>query len=366
MRRASLGLGRALPVSLLAVAALGVQACDAEPAFDRRAMLESLVDTVVLPQHRDQAAEGAGLASALEAYCGEPDEAGLAEARAAWGRTRAAWLRTEAHGLGPVMDERIAGELDFRPTRPATVEANVLEAGVDDASVDALGVAGKGLPALEYLLFPPEGDALDRLTGRRCAYAAALAHHVSRRSARLVEAWSPAGDDYRAALTTAGDGSVVYESQHAAVGALVNTLFSVLEDLKLARLGGPLGLGEAEADPEAVESPYAGGSIAGILATLEGAIAVWTGDYGGVDGVGLGDYVAAFDPALSARFGRELQEVVDLLYGVEPPLADRIREGDVSDAELAYEALRAAERTLGSDVAMTLSITVAFTDNDGD
>lgn len=346
---------------------LVVAGCDTGPDFDRRAMFVSLADTVIEPQYADYAAEAMGLASAMEAYCESPDETALGESRAAWRATRTAYLRTEAHAFGPAMDERIEGQIDFRPTRTGTIETNVSASdAITDAWIDGLGVAGKGLPALEYLLYPPEGDALTRLTDRRCDYAAALARHLVRQGTRLVDAWSADGDDYRAAMVDAGDGSAVYENQHAVVSVLVNELFATLEDLKLNRLGGPLGFREDPADPAAVESPYAGHSVAGVIATLEGVLAIWTGSYAGVDGMGLSAYVAAFDPELADRLGRELQEIIDLLYGVEPPLTDRIGDGDLTDAELAYDALRAAERTLGSDVAMTLSVTVTFTDNDGD
>lgn len=354
-----------LPLALLL-------SCDQEPAYDRAAMFASLSDVVAIPAHEAFRADAGALADATAALCADPNEDSLAAARAAWARSRTSYKETEAFAFGPAMTLRIEGEVDFWPTRPTNVELAIQgEQSLDDAWFDAAGTSAKGLPALDYLLFDPERTDEELLTvlaedPRRCPYVEGLGAHVARQAARLLEAWSPEGGDYRGALVNAGDGSEAFMSEHEAVSAVLNHFIATLEDVKLNRLAKPMGLTESPADPLRVESPHGGHDVADLLATLRGLRDLWTGDRDGTEGVGLDDYVASRDPELADRFTGEMDNLVGLAESIEPPLADRIREGDTRDAEQLHQALRETQRTMASEVAMTLAVTVTFTDNDGD
>ena len=345
----------------IALLALLLASCDAAPAYDRAAMLESLSDVVAVPAYRAFEAEAEILAGATGALCEAPSEETLGAARDAWRGARTAFKRTEAFGFGPAMERRIDGAVDFWPTRVTNIELAIRDAGPFDAAwFESAGTSVKGLPALEYLLFDPartDAELLARLgeDPRRCAYVAGLGGHVAAQASLLVEAWQPG---YRDMLVT--------DDPHASVSLMVNHQIAVLEDVKLNRLSKPLGLDGAGPDPEAVESPYAGHDVAGMLATLRGVRDAWTGDRGGVEGIGLDDYVASRDPELAADVTRRLDDVVGLTEAIDPPLRDRIAEGHTNEAEQLHQALRETQRLFAADVAMTLAVTVTFTDNDGD
>lgn len=176
----------------------GTGACG-ETSSLRREVLTHLADEVIAPAHRSLAVDAQSLVPALTAVCAGPDAGALASAQAAWSRVRDDWSVIQSFAFGPVIVQQQAAELDFWPVRTDTVDARIAEAPatIDAAYIDGLGTSAKGLPALEYLLFP--GPLADDAV--RCAYARALAEDIAQRSRSLDDAWQA---EYAEALRSAG------------------------------------------------------------------------------------------------------------------------------------------------------------------
>ena len=349
---------RGLLVAL--VASVTTVACVFVSSGGSSSRLHTLRDTteqVIVPGYHDLARDAAALREALAGYCAAPDDPGLVGAREAFLVTSATWSRTYAWGFGPVVDERLEGEIAFWPIRTDTVESNLAAgATLDEAWVASLGSAGKGLPVIEYLLF---ADSVGS-DARRCAYAAAAAAHLATTTARLADAWD---GGYADAVIGAGGESAVYGSQLEAFSAILTQMISAVQRIKLLRLGGPLGITtEGTPQPDAVELPYAEASVAAMVATLEGLRALWTVP----DGDGLDEWLTERDAALAARVRDELDAAIAAVGAVPEPLSEYVAGADHTAGDAALEAIRRLERTLATDVSGALAIAVMFTDNDGD
>lgn len=333
-----------------------------EPA--RAELLRETVDRVILPGYRAVETNATELHARTVALCAAPDAAGVEASRAAWRDLFLAWERTEAAQFGPTRDLNLGAELAFFPTRPDTIEATIAsDAPLDDASVDALGAAGLGIFALEYLLYatPDATELAGALTPRRCDYLVAVAADAMRLSARIVVAWTPYGESLATAATA---GNTTFPSQLRAISTLFTQLLASVTLIKSARLGLPLGDGAAGVpQPTEVRSRYAGLSNEGMLAELDGVRAVWTA---GVDGRGLGGYLAMRNATLADTVLAQMTSTRTALASLPEPLETYVTRPEHLLATEAQLEARTLERTLGTEVSTALSISVMFTDADGD
>jgi predicted lipoprotein len=322
--------------------ALGLTAC-AGRDDPRLPVLDALATGFV-------AAELEALAQATEALaatspCGE----GAAAARDGWWAARAPWKRVELVKFGPVVElpERVGPKLDDWPVNAAAVEALVAGDGpLDAAAFAAMGSATRGFPVVELLLW---GEPLAAGT-RRCEVATGALADVAAQAAALRGAWA---DPWGAWLTRPG-GDGPYETVQAVVDEWVNRLGFTVENLRLEKLGKPLGDtsgGEVQAD--ALESPYSGRSLTDARDALAGVAAAWEALRG------------LATPAVAEAVDERLDAAAVALAAVPEPLATAIVE-DRAAVVAAQEALQALQVVLQVDVASALGVTVVFNDNDGD
>ena len=204
--------------------------------LDKRELLASLGDNVILPTLRDfaQAASALETATATYAQSGSSDD--RAAAQQAWRDAMSLWQRAEVMQIGPagVMGD-VAGGEDLRLqiySYPLVNRCRVDQELVEGAYVDPGAFSNelvnvRGLDALEYLLFSdgqtnacaPQNDInstgswngiVDQLAERRADYAASAAALVSSHADLLVRAWEPSEENFLTELATAGSGSGTY------------------------------------------------------------------------------------------------------------------------------------------------------------
>ncbi len=317
------------------------------------------------------AAERAALAEALRALCAEPAErpptaAGVEAARAAWWAARAPWKQAELIRFGPTVEypERLGPPIDTWPVDPSAVEALIAGDGpLDAATFAAQGARARGLPVIEHLLWAEAADAAAsaaRLGAapRRCAALVGLSGDLQANAEALAAAWSaPWGP--RLTTPQAGDGDR-YDDVQDVVDEWVNRMAFTVEDIRGAKLGGPLGDGGgAQAQPALAESAASGRGVADASDALAGVAAAWSGG----DGLGVIDLVD--DAALAARVQQRLDATAARLAALPSPLGQTV----VDQPELvqqAQDALYALQVSLQVELAPAIGVTVTFNDNDGD
>lgn len=355
---------------LIAALALGAAACTdsaSRPAAVRTAMLTDLADRAIAPAHRQFTADATALSAAADALDADPTPATLGAAQSAWITAATGFQRLAALNVPGVQFGLYHNRISTWPTRTGAIDDAVASDEALDADfVAARGSNARGLPALEYLLFAD--DAEERLTDpRRRAYVRALAADVSRQATALERDWARDGGNqlgYFVEADTEG------RDLQSSVSRLVNEMAMVAEDLQYQQVGRPLGVGSRPQDatgtpaPDAVEAPYAGVSLDLIRAELAGLRALVTG--GG--GTGLDDYLAALD-----LDDRPLGEVVleridaadDAAAAIGMPLEQAVTEHPQAVRAL-YDASGALLRSVKTDLANRLGVSITFSDNDGD
>jgi hypothetical protein len=333
----------------------------------RAELLRETVDVVILPGYQRAADAAVALRERNTELCvATPDAAGVEASRAAWATLFTSWEATTASHFGPTRDLNLANELAFYPTRPTSIENNIAATDpIDEAHIEALGAAGLGIFAIEYLLFSP-ADAGEVATAlaespRRCEYLVAASAHVERLTARVVLEWTPYGELF---ANAAMEGNTEFPSQLRAISTLLTQMINSASVMKIARLAAPLG-GDvgSEGDPSVVRSLYAGMSNEGLLAQMDGLRATWTA---GVEGRGLGGYLAVEHPALADTILGQMTSTRAAIDAIPDPFEDYVAMPEHPLGDAALLEVRALERSLGIDASIALSVSVMFLDSDGD
>lgn len=370
------GHSRHVPLAMLLGAALGAAAgasCGERDDDFRRGVLHHVAHALGEPTFADLQLAAHDVETLLDVLCQAPTVAALDAARAAWADERAAWVATLPFTYGPVAEQMQKGALDFWPARADTIEAAIATAAsaaaIDDAFIDGKGTSAKGIPALEYLLFGDDPAAVlpaltDPATGaRRCAYARALATDIAGRSDDLAAAWTPTFADQ---LASAGDGSALYRTAQLGVDEVVNNLIEALGTMVKVKLDDPLGnTTGAAADPALLESRFSGRGKADLLRSLAAAWAVYHGADLEGPSAGVAVLVHDLDPGLHQRVTLQYEHARDAVDAIPEPMSAALVD-DRSAVQFARDELDTLRRMMKLDVASTLGVTLALTDNDGD
>ncbi|WP_137940199.1 imelysin family protein [Chitinivorax sp. B] len=347
-------------------------AADEEPsrpeALPKAMLLSQMADTVLPSLHTALTDRAIRLLQTTRQACPAPDVVKLQQVRQAWRETARAWAAMEVFQIGPVIERRTARQIDGWPTRPKLLQP-LLDGGTLDAErIDQTGSAGKGLPALEYLLFPEktQDQAVARnLKGRPCQVLVALADGVKREAVGIQHDWKAPNGGFANQLGQAGklqDGMFANEAQ--ALGDMVNLLIAGIDYVRLRKLEKPLDKSTDEVALDRVEAWRSGESTRLLEANLAGFARVFFGH--GLHGIGLDDYLLGIEkPILVRRVREQLAATQAAVTAIGMPIDHALADAP-ERVKAAQDALRKLQHLLEVDLADALQVDLSFNANDGD
>jgi predicted lipoprotein len=356
----------------------GLQLANSQPQkasatpFDRDAMLAHLAYHVMLPSYLDFEAAAKALQSDTDQLCQAPALDRLEAAQASWTQAALTWNRSEAFQLN--LTQTYAKSIGFWPTR----ERRIQSALGDDkpmtaAYIESMGAAAHGLSAMEYLLFDTDArqtavlQAMQEgaLAKRWCPYLVATAAHLVDKAQAVARLWRSEGQDFSGKVARAGQGGTLYPTSHRAISDIVNRLVSTVETVANGKIDKPLRGNGLQPWPNAVQAGRSGTSKALLIATLEGALAVYSGEGGTQPGPGFDDFLTALGSDLGSRITGQFQAALTAARAIPDPLRIAIVE-QPQTVQATYEAVHQLLILLKVDMTNVLSVTVDFSDNDGD
>ena len=342
---------------VVAVAVGGAAAGCGAGTPDRAEVLEDLADEVIVPAYERLAVSTEALAGATAELCSTLDPDALAAARRALEQARADWSYSEAVWVGPVMERRSWAVIDW-PISAAEIEELIADSSVEidyDRLARRIGADQRGLGAVDYLLGPPGGAALDDLADRRrCAYLAGVAEVASAEAALLPADWTA---DFE------GEGpyrAVFADPDGTGLDDVVNDAVFLLEAITDLELGIALGEMGAEADPSRIAEGPAGLGAADLAGKLEGLRAVL---------IGADETPAGLSPLLggdlTGRLAAQLASAAAAVAAIEPPLLEAVAASPQT-VSAARAAIKDLQVTVATEVVSRLGVTIGFSDADGD
>lgn len=282
------------------------------------------------------------LTSAVAMMCSTPNVESLQHARSAWTEAMLAWESVSAVAVGPLLERHSLANIDFWPTRPNMIEIAMHESISDIATLRRVGVAARGLPALEWLLWAGGSSPPALGNAQACAYALLLTRDVAEEG-QAVEV----GFAQRASAPADQDSG-------PQLAELVNQSIGAVEGLRRKRLFNPIATRNPRTFARSVSDqaqPAWNAHWESILDLLVGKDA---GETRTVEAL-LRECGLA---AAAARVRRAAERVTAAL---QPATV-----GKPESIQHAAEALVNLRRTLEQDVALPLRIPVSFSDFDGD
>lgn len=362
---------------------------------DRRAIVASAAEHVILPAYRDFLDSARTLEQATSAWSAtfggdatDRDDEHEA-ARTAWLEAMRAWQAAEIMQIGPAAPRgRLVGARGLRdeiyswPTaNPCRVDQETVEASYAHEGFPSNELVNVyGLDALEYLLFAPDAGnqcaaqadinksgawaalGAEEIEKRRAAYAHRLAIHVAAEAQRLVDAWEAPGDGFLAQLQNAGQSGSEYASAQAALDELFAALYYVELIIKDLKLGKPAGLHVSCTETtcaDAVESPWAGTAKENIVANLRAFRALFTGgETPDTPRPGFDDALRTLGAgALADEMLADTDAAIAAIESISVPLREAIADHP-DDVRAAFTALKALTDDLKSQFVTVLNLRV--------
>jgi len=352
---------RPLFLPLWAIGLLAIGACSSddgvapdpeEEAFDLRPILQNEADNVILATYADLDLASADLLDAVVTLRDATTGANLEAARSAWRATRIPWESSESFLFGPVDTQGLDPALDSWPVNEVDL-ASVLDGDQELTQAFVAGLEGtlKGFHTVEFLLWGVDGSkASGDFTDREFAYLLAATQVLEADATALATSWDPDGDDFAAELSSAGDGSTIWQSEKAGVQELVNGMIVIADEVANGKINDPL----AQQSVFPVESRFSGNSLTDFRNNIESVRSIYTGDYAGSEGPGVDELIRSLDSDLDERFLGQVDAAISAIQAVPEPFRDAIFE-NTGDVEAAQEAVREILQILEEEIAPAVS-----------
>jgi predicted lipoprotein len=216
---------------------------------------------------------------------------------------------------------------------------------------------------IEYILF---GD--DAADARPCAFMVSAAGLVLARAERVLGGWTEADGDtpsFAAQIADPGSDGSMYDDVADVYGDVVNHMIFALGDVGDARLGRASGDVTGTPEPAEVDAGRAQRALLDSADMLDGVVEVYAGGQGEDpdDAAGVRAVVASMSEDAAESLDEQFAAAAAAIDAIPAPLAENT---DPAPARDAYEAVRAAQTTMLTEVASLLGVTLTFGDADGD
>lgn len=365
-----------------------------QEAFSKGALLRQVADCAVA-RYREFEVHAATLDDAAKANMAAPSDATTRAVREAWLAANASWQVAEIFRFGPAARsaDQDPGAQELRDQIYAwrfggrcPVETALTDKLYASSNFATSLINYRGLGAAEYLLFYTGTDnqcpdyaainskgtwaalGVDEIITRKRAYTAAVTAEVLKSTRKLLQAWDPAGGNFRQKLSQPSSGGV-YAGEQAALNAVWNGLFYIEKEVKDFKLGIPLGVAECASGlcPEALESRYANVSTDNIRRNYQGFRRLFQGCGGNYTGLGFDDWLDAIGASdLRGRMMSALDGAQQAIDALDPPIEVSITQ-HTDRVWAVYTALKQLTDLLKSEFVTVLDLELpagAGSDND--
>lgn len=334
--------------------------------LDRKPMLENYANNYILPGYDAMVVHLLELKTSIESFTQEPTANQLQLTKGAFEGAYKAWQKIDLLEFGPTVDKSLRSYMNIYPVTVSKVESNITAGNYD---LETFGNKdAQGFPAIDYLL---NGITLDKYTtdaqaASRKQYLLAVINKMLDKMSEVRTEWdtykntfvSSTGTDAGSSFSQMVNGYVQYYERY----------------LRAAKIGLPVGAMTGVAKPELAEAYYSPDmqrdlAIEGIRA----AINFYEGK--SYDGATTGESLSSYLSAIGTKDDNgtlmadvildELKAAESMLAKLQPSISQEVVNNRTKVLE-AYEQLQLVVPLLKVDMISAFSISVTYTDNDGD
>lgn len=350
-------------ISFIALLSVALYGCKPEKkdGYDQGAMLSNIANNVIVPAHQHFSNTAATLKLKTEAFTANPTQQNLTDLKLAFLATYEAYMQVETYDFSPSAGLR---NLNVFATDSDQINSNITSGNYNlDA---AINIGAKGFPAIDYLLYREEANAIvNAFTGSGAAnrrqYLNDLATEINTVAGSALSGWN----GYTGTFTSATGTDI-----GSSVGMLVNDIAFETEKCRRERVGNSLGyvgfISSGTIHPRLLEAYNAKHSKELLIANLQQLQVL----YEGSTGQGFDDYLAYIN---ADYYGEPLSTAISTQFEVAIAKANAVN-GDFETAlstnkpqmEELFLELKKLTVMLKVDMSSQLGVVINYSDNDGD
>lgn len=339
-------------------------------------MLIHWADNIIIPGYADFKVSFDNFAAKAEAFSSGPDPASLQALRQSWEQAYLEWQKVELFEFGPADRYTLRNFFNIYPADVAGIEENILNAS---ANLDVpASYPRQGFPALDYLINGIADDdesivaryTTDANAPFRIAYLQRIVDRMNTLLSNVISEWNGAYRNTFVSKTGLDIGS--------STGIVVNAFVLHYERyIRSGKFGIPSGatISGGEPHPDKVEAFYRHNISRDLAAVAHQAAADFfngVSRVGGQDGPSFKSYLDALNAKddvsstpLSDLINAQFENVDSKVNALQPSLYDQITADNQAMIEV-YTEMQKTVRMLKVDMTSAMSVTITYTDNDGD
>lgn len=342
---------------------------------DRSVMLKALAENVIIPSYDQFKTKFDLMAEKSKAFTTKPDAQTLSDFRSAWAGAYVAWERVELFDFGPGEKQAIRNFFNIYPASEAGIAANITDP-TSSLEVPA-SYPTQGFPALDYLLNGLGADdaailahyTTDKEATKKLAYITRVVSRMDSLLAKVIGEWK--GEYINTFISKTG--LDIGSSTSLMVNAVVLHYERYIRSGKFGIPSGAMANGISA--PEKVEAFYKKDISKTLAQTAHKAyVDFFNGRHAvtGEAGPGLKTYLDALG-AKDSGTGKLLTETINTQFqasaakidALKPSLYEEVKTNNQAMKD-TYTEMQKAVRMLKVDMTSAMSITITYTDNDGD
>jgi hypothetical protein len=349
----------------------------ADNSKDRQEILTHWADNIIIPSYQNFKVKFDVMVSKSNEFTASPTNESLLAFRSAWQDAYAEWQKVELFEFGPADRSTLRNFFNIYPADIAGIDANIADplANLEVPS----SYSRQGFPALDYLINGISANDIEIVahytTGddaaESIAYLKRLVERMDTLISNVITEWSSSYRDTFISKTGLDIGS----SMGIVVNAYVLNYERYIRSGKFGIPAGIVGGVSGTPYPDKVEAYYKK-DISKILAV--NAQEATVGFFNGVnvttdsEGPSFKSYLDALD-AKDSGTGTLLSEIINDQFTTVDSKLDVLSTNFYQEIQTnnqgmkdVYTEMQKAVRLLKVDMTSAMSITITYTDNDGD
>lgn len=341
---------------------------------NRKAMLTNLADNIIIPSYANFKTKLDAMIVKSDAFVAKPEAAQLAEFRQAWADAYTEWQKVEIFEFGPGETYVIRNYFNIYPANVTGINTDIADSAPNfevPASYDR-----QGFPALDYLINGVGADdaaILKYYSGtdgtKRLAHIKRLTSRMSSLLSKVTADWNGAARETFVTKT----GLNISSSTSLMVNAIVLHYERYIRSGKFGIPSGAMLNGVPA--PEKVEGLYKKDLSLTLAKTAQQAYVDFFNGKGvktGTEGLSLKTYLNGLGAKDSAT-GKTLSDIINAQFEaskkkldvLKPNLYEEVKTNNQAMKD-TYTEMQKSVRMLKVDMTSAMSITITYTDNDGD
>ena len=338
---------------------------------DRQAMLLNIADEIVIPSYASFKVKLDALNTKADAFSNAPAPATLSDLRTAWVNAYTEWQKVELFEFGPAEQYVLRGYFNIYPANVSNINANI-SSGTANLDLPS-NFSSEGFPALDYLINGLATDDATILTYYTSAPDAPNRKlYLKSIVAKMTSIFNIVNSEWNGSYRSAFINKSGVDASSSTSVMINGYVHSYERTVRSGKFGIPAGaMMNGTVSPQNVEAYYKKDISLTLAKTAhQAAIDFFKGKSvkSGIEGASIKSYLDSLPSAgsLAADIINQFNLTTGKLNAIPPEDLSSVVQNNNQLMVDVYNEMQKSVRLLKVDMTSAMSITITYTDNDGD